>query len=168
MQSHSGFASTGERFVMKRKIALILPTLILIARFPCAWAGGLAADPGLWKVTVSSAQTGQTHSDTNCIRKADLNDPGAAFGQPPSNAQESCKRAKFEQTSKSVAWKFECSGQATMKSEGNVTFDTPTHYTGAIRLTGTMMGRPIDNTIQMEGHRIGECPAASASPASPN
>jgi Protein of unknown function (DUF3617) len=150
---------------MKRRIALLAPTLILIAGLPCSWAGGLAAEPGLWKVTVSSKQTGQTHSDTNCIKKADIENPGAAFGQPPSNAQESCKRTKFEQTINSVVWKFECSGQATMKSEGQVTFDTPKHYTGTIRLAGTMMGHPIDNTIHMEGHRVGECPAASASPS---
>ena len=153
---------------MKRTIALLAPALILIAGSASVWAGGLTAEPGLWKVTVSSGQTGQSHSDTNCIKKADLDDPGAAFGQPPSSAQESCKRTKFEQTSSSVVWKFECSGQATMRSEGNVTFDTPTHYTGAIRLVGTVTGHPIDNTIHMEGHRIGECPAASANPASPN
>jgi Protein of unknown function (DUF3617) len=44
-----------------------------------------------------------------------------------------------------------------MVSEGSIKFDSPTHYTGTIKMNGSANGAPITNSLTMEGTRLGAC-----------
>ena len=141
--------------------------LIAIAFATNARGAGLAVDSGLWKVTSSGQRAGgplPPSVQTQCFTQKELDDPDTAFGQPPSANGETCKRTAFHQTATSVSWRFECTGQAVVASEGNVNFDSRTHYKGTVKTTGNVMGQPLNDTLQMEGQRVGPCTSNAAAP----
>ena len=85
-------------------------------------------------------------------------------------SEENCQRTSFRETSSAVDWKYECTGKFSISRSGSIKFDTASHYTGILKMTGNMMGQMIDESSIMEGTRLGACPAdkGSAQPAPPS
>ncbi|HTT74632.1 MAG TPA: DUF3617 family protein [Candidatus Binataceae bacterium] len=118
------------------------------------------ATPGLWKVTYRTQVTGEPDPAIvkwRCVSEEQMDDPGTAFGKPAA-PNGHCTRTSYSQTSKSISWKYACTGaSAKLNSHGSITFDTRLHYTGKIKVEGTVMGYPIANTIAVEGVHRAAC-----------
>ena len=139
----------------------------MIAALTFAAAAGAAqlnAEPGLWKTTVKSHRNGMDQAprtNTNCVTQKQIEDMSKAFAPPQDSGQMTCKQTKFSETSDSVNWKYDCTGQITISSEGSIKLDSPHHYTGKMSFKGNAMGQPIDDSSTMEGERLGPCTAAT-------
>ena len=149
--------------------------IAIIAGAGVASAGVLKAQPGLWEAAMTQQRAGKppaTRTQTRCITQQEIDSLADKFAKPPPpSPHETCKQSNFKETISSIDWKMDCTGQFAMTNEGSVKFDKLTHYSGTIKMHGIANGNPIDYTVTMEGHRVGECtgkenPATgSASPA---
>lgn len=72
---------------------------------------------------------------------------------PPPGGDPSCVNSNFQRTGNKVTWSMQCGGQMPMTGTGEITFDTPNSYTGAI--TATADGMTL--TINLSGKKIGTC-----------
>lgn len=141
--------------------------LIAIALVGDARAAGMAVDAGLWKITSQGQRAGTTippTDSTQCFTQKELDDPDSAFAQPPTVNGVTCKRTNFQQTATSISWQYQCTGAATVTTEGSISFDSRTHYTGSVKTTGNAMGQQLNDSIQMDGKRVGDCPATATPP----
>ena len=148
---------------MRQSIAPLLALIIGLTLFAPARAAerdSLKATPGLWKITYHTTVSGQPDPITvkwRCISEEQMDDPSAAFARPaPLHAV--CKRTAYSETTKSINWRYTCSSDtATLNSQGSITFDTPQHYTGQIKLDGVVMGYPMQNVVAVEGVHRAAC-----------
>jgi hypothetical protein len=118
--------------------------------------------PGLWKTTSqieNATSVVSAQIKWHCVDEDD--DPWIAFAHLDVLPQESCKRVGFSRTSTSLKWSLDCTGAFAMTNEGSVVFDGAQHYSGKVKLTGTMMGYPIDETIHVEGEHRAACTSAA-------
>ena len=140
---------------------VFIAVAMILAFAPFAQAGSLKAQPGQWKVTVTTNQNGQAsppQTRTNCVTQDQIDNFATTLSKPGGGAPPNCKQADFRETANSVNWKYECTGQFTMTNEGALKFDSPTHYAGTVKTTGNIMGHPMNTVTTMEGTRVGECP----------
>ena len=141
-----------------RIVAAAAPAIVLLVFAPHAYAA--EPQPGQWKTTMKTQVVGQPARETSrmrCLTPEMAKNPGAAFMNDRDNAaQQNCKRT-FNNTASSISWKFECTGEMAMSGTGSMRFDTPTHYTGSVRITGGSAGHVINITTLMEGQRVGDC-----------
>ena len=154
---------------MKKTLTFTLASaLIAMAAFASAssvWAGALKVQPGLWKTTVTASSNGQTmppHAEERCITQKEIDDFGNKLAETTNAPHESCQRTAFKETSNTVEFKYECTGQFAMNGEGDFKFDRPGHYTGKVTTKGNIMGQEINNSSAMEGTRVGDCTAKDA------
>ncbi len=73
--------------------------------------------------------------------------------RPPPGGDPTCVNSDFVQTGNKVTWTMQCSGQMPMTGTGEITFNGPDSYTGAI--TATADGMTM--TINLSGTKIGTC-----------
>lgn len=122
-------------------------------------ADDFMALPGLWKTSTQEGAAGPETAGPqilwHCVDEDQ--DPWTAFARLPDAAEMSCTRARQERTSTSLTWKIECTGAAAVTSEGSIVFDSPQHYTGTVRFTGTLLGYPLRTVTQIEGKRYAAC-----------
>jgi hypothetical protein len=140
-----------------KKIALAALILILAAAVDAS-GDEFAATPGLWKTTLrrqNSSQKEEPLVEWHCV--AENASPWAAFARLDVPPQVACKRVNFVRESTSLKWRLDCSGRFAITNQGSITFDTPTHYTGTVRLSGTVMGYPINDVISVEGQHKAAC-----------
>ena len=69
-------------------------------------------------------------------------------------AGKMCKFANVQTDSHTMSADMICSGE--MQGTGHIafTFDSDTHYTGVVSMTGTAGGHPVDHEQKIEGHWI--------------
>ena len=126
---------------------------------------------GSFDDSAAGGQPPAKRNQTRCITQTEIDGLAEKFAKPPATTpQETCKQTNFQETSNSIDWKMECTGQTTMSNEGSIKFDKLTHYSGTIKMRGNVKGTPVDRSVTMEGHRVGECPkespgASNGSPA---
>ena len=153
---------------MRKQITWALIAIAALASASAAVAGSLKVEPGLWKITVTShgaskhggATAQPTRTRTHCITQKEIDNFAnklAEAQQARHTPDENCQRTSFHETSSAVDWKYACTGKFTMTSEGSIKFDSPSHYTGSLKMNGNLMGRAIDNSSTMEGTRVGAC-----------
>ena len=139
----------------------------LIASLACAAAllavavpaGAQTPQPGQWTVTLKTQVAGQPareSTNASCITPEMAKNPEAAFASGGMDAQGNCKKS-FNRSGATFSWQFECTGAMTMTGAGSITFDSPTHYAGSIKVSGNAGGRPIEVTTLMDGRRTGDC-----------
>jgi hypothetical protein len=159
---------------MKMKATLASIAIAIIAGATVAGAGTVKAQPGLWKAAMTQKRSGQPavrRVQTRCITQEEIDGLAQKFAKPPPNSpQETCKQTNFKETIDSIDWKMDCTGQFAMSNEGSIKFDKLSHYSGTIKMHGTMNGNPVESEIIVEGRRVGECtgkenPTGQASPA---
>lgn len=139
------------------RAARVLPLLIPVA----TPAGEFMAYPGLWKTSVQLA-TAEPNVMWHCVDEGE--DPWSAFAQIslPEGEAASCKQTQSERTATSLAWTVECNGPPlALVNKGQVTFDSPSHYRGEVRVSGTFMGYPVSSRVTVEGQRYAACTSPS-------
>ncbi len=145
--------------IAKRLIAAAAILLLLVTGVHADDFKGL---PGLWKTTYQIENASPVVSAQikwHCVDEDD--DPWVAFIHLDVLPQESCKRVGFSRTSSTLKWQLQCTGAFAITNEGAIAFDSPLHYSGKVKLTGMMMGYPIDETIHVEGEHRAACTSAS-------
>jgi hypothetical protein len=124
-----------------------------------ASADEFLALPGLWKTTfeVRGAPTDSHEPKVlwHCVYEDA--DPWSSFAQLQDLPGLACTRPSLERTSTSLKWRTECRGATLIVSEGAVVFDSPQHYKGWVRFSGTVMDYPIQSVTDIEGERAAAC-----------
>jgi hypothetical protein len=122
-----------------------------------ATAGELMALPGLWKTTARLVEPSQRDPEVNWHCVDEVQDPWSAYAQIALLAGDMCKQTKSERTGTTLAWTVECKGPVALVGNGQVVFDSASHYRGEVELSGTFMGYPVSNRISVEGQRYAAC-----------
>jgi|ERR1700677_1287563 hypothetical protein len=133
-------------------IAIVALTTINDAR-----AEELAALPGLWKTTVRTGTSTLAPPQVSWHCVSEAADPWISYARLPVLPHETCERKDFVRTSTSLKWRLDCTGEFEVINEGSIIFDTAQHYTGTVKLVGTLMGFPIDDTLRLEGEHRAAC-----------
>jgi hypothetical protein len=143
--------------MVKRALWIVIAMVSLTAAKDIK-AEELAALPGLWKTTIKTGTTGNavpSQVSWRCV--AEDADPWISYARLPVLPHESCERKDFVRTSTSLTWRLDCTGEFEVINEGSIIFDSAQHYTGTVKLTGTLMGYPIDDTLRLEGEHRAAC-----------
>lgn len=131
-----------------------------------AWPGRLAAvafigflaltpvradAPGvLWQTTSQMVMEGLPFSPPpNTVKVC----TPVVWTRPPPGGDPTCVNTNFQRTGNKVTWAMQCSGDMPMTGTGEITFDTPSSYKGAI--TATAEGMTI--LIKLSGTKLGTC-----------
>lgn len=122
-------------------------------------AGSLAAEEapqaGLWKLIAKlhlADGTAREQSRSACLTPTMLSN----LAEIPSSA---CKQ-RVRRDGFALNAQIECrapEGENKVEFEIQVSFDTPRHYSGTVRGTGSLNGRTIAASITLEGEWIAEC-----------
>jgi hypothetical protein len=94
-------------------------------------------------------------------------DPWDSFAQLENLPGMSCSRTSLQRTSTSLKWQTECHGPGpasnadVIATVGALVFDSPQHYTGWMKFSGTLMGYPIQSATDFEGARHAACTSPS-------
>ncbi len=156
---------------MRKTLAVMLIGAAALATAPSSLAGMLKAEPGAWKITVNVTRDGQPdapRTNTTCVTKDQVQDLSTRLSAPRGSPGEKCVRTSFNETDSTLDWKYQCTGEFSINSDGSIKFDSPTHYTGTMKTAGTVMGHSIDSSSTMEGTRIGDCTGKEGTPAGPH
>ena len=117
-----------------------------------ALAPARATDPpGIqWETTSQMVMTGLPFSPPP--NKLKICTP-RVWTAPPPGGDPTCVNTNFQQVGNKVTWTMQCSGQMPMTGTGEITFEGPDKYTGAINATAD--GMTI--TINLSGKKLGTC-----------
>ena len=126
-------------------------------------SGARAAEPqpGFWEVKVKIDLPGGTHEQvsTNCMTPEQIRNIGSGFEIPQSPGM-TCARTNSTWDGTRLVVRVRCELQAGQsESELAYVFDTPAHYTATMTTKVRNRGREITSSSNMEGRRLGECPA---------
>lgn len=118
-------------------------------------------DPGLWEMTVDMQIDGMPMSMPaqtirRCITQVTL-DQNHGIPKPQTHGKVTCKTTSMNRSSNTVNWTMACSGEGDMQMNGTVAFDSREAYHSTVHMAGTIQGRQIRMTQNMQGKRIGEC-----------
>ena len=133
-------ASTG-------RIAAAAALVLLLVLSPA-----LAADPPgvLWETTSQMAMPGmpmQMPAQTQKVCAA------KKWTKPPPGGDSSCVASDYRMVGNKATWKMQCGGQMPMQGTGEINFEGPDSYAGAI--VATTQG--MNMTIKLSGKKIGTC-----------
>jgi hypothetical protein len=135
-----------------------------------ARADEFLAMPGLWRTTYEVDGTAdifdQPRADAprvvwHCVDEAA--DPWLAFAQLQDLPGMTCRKASQERNSTSLKWQAQCRGPGpdtaadVVEVSGSIVFDSPQHYRGSVRISGTLMGYPVQTRSKVEGTRKAAC-----------
>lgn len=104
----------------------------------------------LWQMTSQMAMPGMPMAmPANTVKVCTAKE----WKQPPPGGDKSCVNTNFQRIGNKITWDMQCSGQMPMKGKGEIIFDSPDSYTGAIDATaeGTSM------KIKLSGKKLGNC-----------
>ena len=152
---------TFSRFSVLRAAGAFLLCSGVIA---AAHADSFGAMPGLWGTTYQVQQDAAQSPAVaqprwHCVDEDA--DPWLEFAQLRVPKGYSCKRVSFDRTVSSLKWRLECSGPTSFVNEGALVFDSPKHYSGEVRLSGSLMDYPVQTRIKLEGNRKAACTSPS-------
>jgi hypothetical protein len=115
-------------------------------------AAARAEDPPgvLWETTSQMVMEGAPMAmppttSTVCTAKE--------WTQPPPGGDQSCVNSNFQRVGNKATWTMQCTGRMPMQGTGEITFDSPDSYKGAINATAEGMVM----TIKLSGKKIGTC-----------
>jgi hypothetical protein len=142
------------------------PVLVVLAAAlapTAATADEFLAMPGLWQTTYES--DGATRVVWHCVDEAA--DPWVSFAQLQDLPGMTCKASSQERNSTSLKWQTQCHGPGpeavadVIDVSGAIIFDSPQHYRGWVRFSGTLMGYPLHSSSRVEGTRKAACTSPS-------
>jgi len=122
-------------------------SLVLLAIAPAR----AAEPPGvLWETTSQVAVPGMPMQMPSQMQKVCS---AKTWTKPPPGGDKSCVASDYKMAGNKATWKMQCSGQMPMQGTGEMTFEGPERYSGAIRATS----QGTDMTIKLAGKKIGTC-----------
>jgi hypothetical protein len=131
-----------------------------------AWGDEFLAMPRLWKTSYEvGGGAEQPRVVWHCVDEAA--DPWMSFAQLQDLSGMTCKRSSQERNSTSLKWKTQCRGPGpdgvadVIEVSGAILFDSPQHYTGWVKFSGTLMGYPLQSGSKVEGTRKAACTSPS-------
>ncbi|MDB6159657.1 MAG: hypothetical protein JWO04_3363 [Gammaproteobacteria bacterium] len=135
-----------------------------------AQADEFLAMPGLWKTTyeiegASPETREQPRVVWHCVDEQA--DPWASFAQLQDLPGMTCSRSSFQRNSTSLKWKMQCRGPGpdtvadVIDASGAIVFDSPQHYRGWVKFSGTLLGYPLQSGSKVEGSRKAACTSPS-------
>jgi hypothetical protein len=143
-------------------LAGLLAGMLLPATAP---ADEFLALPGLWKTTYEiegvSGEPREPRVVWHCVYEEA--DPWASFAQLEDLPGMICSRSSLQRNSTSLKWKTRCRGPGpdavadVIEASGAIVFDSPQHYTGWVKFSGTLMGYPLQSGAKVEGQRKAAC-----------
>lgn len=154
--------------MMRKTLAVISIGATAFAFATSAMAATLNAQPGEWKVsvtTVRNGEPGEPRTNSTCITKDQLENLSSRLAAPRKSQTENCQRISFDQKETTVDWKYQCTGDFTINTMGSIKFDSPTHYTGTMKTSSTIRGQTVDSVTKMDATRVGECTGKEGAPA---
>jgi hypothetical protein len=165
-------ATTGSIVLMNALAAAFIPA--------AARADEFLAMPGLWQTTyevdgtgaVANGHEANDHGANenrggehrvawHCVDEAA--DPWVAFAQLRDLPGMTCKTGSQERNSTSLKWQAQCHGPGpegvadVIEVAGAVSFDSPQHYRGWVKFSGTLLGYPFQSSTKLEGSRKAAC-----------
>jgi len=143
-------------------LAGLLASMLVCA---AALADEFLALPGLWKTTYETeGSSPESHAPKvvwHCVDEEA--DPWVAFAQLEDPPGMTCSRSSLQRNSTSLKWKTQCRGPGpdvvadVIEASGAIMFDSPQHYTGWVKFSGTLMGYPLQSSSKIEGTRKAAC-----------
>jgi hypothetical protein len=142
---------------MSQKSRSVLIAVAALTWASSTWAGGPELRPGLWTFSESTQAVAAEppHAFQRCLSPSDVKDFGDTIvaGQGQSlTGKMRCQVTAFNETPSAINWTYRCAGESNLISVGSINFDSPSHYSGIIKTTGTM-----SSNLLIEGTRIGAC-----------
>jgi hypothetical protein len=129
-----------------------------------ARADGFLAMPGLWRITYEVEAAGP-RVVWHCVDEK--SDPWIAFAQLQDLPGMTCAKTQQDRKSTSLNWKMRCQGPGpdavadVLEISGTILFDSPQHYNGWVRFSGTLLGYPVDSRSKIDGSRKAACTSPS-------
>jgi hypothetical protein len=148
-------------------VSILLTSAGAVLLWPAAARGDeFLAMPGLWQTVyevdgTTAAVPGTPAVVWHCVDEAA--DPWISFAQLRDLPGMICKVHSQERTNTSLQWQTRCHGPgpetiaATIDVTGAIIFDSPEHYRGWVRFSGTLMGYPLRSGAKIEGTRRAAC-----------
>jgi hypothetical protein len=148
----------------------LLTCALAAALIPAAArADEFLAMPGLWQTTYevdgAAAKDNAPRVVWHCVDEAA--DPWVAFAQLQDLPGMTCKKGSLERNSTSLEWQSRCRGPGpdgvadVIDVTGAISFDSPQHYRGWVKFSGTLMGYPLQSGSKVEGTRKAACTSPS-------
>lgn len=146
-----------------------LPTVVFVA-FAGAAAAQSAPSPlpdlaakmqsGLWAQTIRPKANGTARPERRserCLGPADFGHVGKLFSNDrPDNPE--CKPGAWVRDGSTARQRTVCNGHGVSGvADVSFTLSPPNRYTGAVKTTSTLGGRTIENVVDVEGVRVGDC-----------
>ena len=147
--------------------SIVLAGALAAALLPAAArADEFLAMPGLWRTSYEVDGTAEKPADEprvvwHCVDEAA--DPWVAFAQLQDLPGMTCKKASQGRNSTSLKWQAQCRGPGpdtaadVIEVSGSIVFDSPQHYRGWVKISGTLMGYPLQTRSKVEGTRKAAC-----------
>ena len=112
---------------------------------------------GNWQVTMEMDMPGMPQKMppmtlTQCITKADADDPTKLAAQGRGAAPSNCKVSDYKTEGNKVTWSMRCEGDNPTTGTGEFVYAGDT-YTGTVKMA---TGRG-DMTMKYSGKRVGDC-----------
>jgi hypothetical protein len=146
---------------MTKTITSASIAVVVLAFASLGWAESLKVEPGMWKTVVTTTSAdGRVQgpfSSTRCVAQKDIGGFGDKLAETHSAQQETCSRTSYKETANTVEFSYQCTGRLTVDGGGSFKFDNPSHFSGDVTTTGTVMGKAFSNDAKMEGNRTGSC-----------
>jgi hypothetical protein len=122
--------------------------------------------PGQWKVVTKMTMSGlpagipnlgaQENTQMQCVTPEMAQDP-KKWRTPEGGGVQNCTY-KNSVNGNVILIEAACSGNPPSTLKGSLTFDSPTHYKGAINSSISVSGMAMQVQITMDGRRVGDCP----------
>jgi hypothetical protein len=125
-----------------------------------AFADGI--DPGLWKVTTRSGtggMIGPPQESSKCLTADQTHDLPTTFSPVPRTINSECAPIERSFADGKLTWRLVCKGQLDVELDGEFNFDSPHHYSGAVRTKAAMAGAQMgDSQNMIDAQWVSECP----------
>ena len=145
---------------MKLAFASVAALTLVVTVSAIAQGPGPRRD-GNWQVTMEMDMPGMPQKMppmtlTQCITKADADDPTKLAPQARGAAPGNCKVSDFKNEGNKTTWSMRCEGDNPMTGTGEFVYSGDT-YTGTMKMTTARGGKPMDMTMKYSGKRLGDC-----------
>ena len=135
--------------------------LTLVATVSAIAQGPGPRRDGNWQVTMEMDMPGMPQkmppmTMTQCVTKADADDPMKLAPQGRGAAPGNCKVSDYKTEGNKVTWSMHCEGDNPMTGTGEFVYSGDT-YTGTMKMTTGRGGQPRTMTMKYSGKRLGDC-----------
>jgi hypothetical protein len=126
----------------------IAVSFVLVSGTAAAFADGIEA--GLWKIlsrVESNGVISPPRESVKCLTPDQTQDIATTFSPVSRTINSECAPLERNFADGKLTWKLICKGQLDMELTGDFTFDSPRHYSAAVRSKATIAGMPPAESV---------------------